>query len=119
MLWSSMRLKWFHHLPWDFKMKSGKTLWDEIALHYQQGVDEVRGMQQSWEKQKAIVDEERWNHVAMLLAVQEKEAVWWRNSCLLYFQTFSKMPLPDGVEKSDKTLEYYKSLNFPYAPGRG
>lgn len=110
-------LLWFHHLPWDYQMKSGKTLWDEIALHYQKGVDEVRGMQQSWEKQKAIVDEERWNHVAMLLSVHEQEAVWWRNSCLLYFQTFSKLPLPEGVEKSDQTLEYYKKLNFPYAPG--
>ncbi len=112
-------LLWFHHLAWDFKMKSGKTLWDEIALHYQKGVDEVRQMQQTWKEQQKKVDPERWKHVNMLLAIQEKEAVWWRNSCLLYFQTFSKKPLPKGVEKSDKTLEYYMGLNFPYAPGRG
>jgi alpha-glucuronidase len=52
-----------------------------------------------------------------LLAIQEKEAVWWRNACLLYFQTFSKMPIPARYEKPDQTLEYYKSLNFPLAPG--
>ena len=112
-------LLWFHHLPWDFKMKSGKTLWEEIALHYQQGVDEVRQMQQKWKEQQSTVDKERWEHVNMLLSIQEQEAVWWRNSCLLYFQTFSKRPLPKGVEKSDKTLEYYMDLKFPYAPGRG
>lgn len=110
-------LLWFHHLPWDFKMKSGKTLWEELALHYQRGVDEVRQMQVTWKAQQQTVDTERWEHVNMLLAIQEKEAVWWRNSCLLYFQTFSRRPLPAGVEKSDKTLEYYMGLSFPYAPG--
>lgn len=112
-------LLWFHHLPWDYKMNSGRTLWDEIALHYQQGVNEVRQMQTTWKQVQPLVDVERWEHVNMLLAIQEKEAVWWRNSCLLYFQTFSKKPFPKGVEKSDQTLDYYKSLNFPFAPGRG
>ncbi len=110
-------LLWFHHLPWDFKMKSGKTLWDEICLHYQQGVDEVRQMQQTWEQQKDKVDAERWEHTKMLLAIQEEEAVWWRNACLLYFQTFSKRPFPSGVEKADKPLAYYQGLKFPFAPG--
>lgn len=110
-------LLWFHHLPWDFKMKSGKTLWDEICLHYQQGVNEVRQMQQTWENQKEKVDEERWEHTKMLLAIQEEEAVWWRNACLLYFQTFSKKPFPAGVEKADKPLAYYQGLKFPFAPG--
>ncbi len=53
----------------------------------------------------------------MFLEIQEKEAVWWRNACVLYFQTFSKMPIPAGLEKPDKTLEYYESLKFPNAPG--
>jgi alpha-glucuronidase len=51
--------------------------------------------------------------------MQVKEATWWRNACLLYFQTFSKMPLPAGYEKPAQTLEYYMSLKFPYAPGNG
>jgi alpha-glucuronidase len=53
----------------------------------------------------------------MLLGIQEKDAVWWRNACLLYFQTFSKMPIPAHYEQPDQSLEYYKSLRFPYAPG--
>ena len=110
-------LLWFHHLPWDFKMKSGKTLWDELCLRYQQGVNEVRQMQQTWENQKEKVDEERWEHTRMLLAIQEEEAVWWRNACLLYFQTFSKKPFPAGVEKADKPLAHYQDLKFPFAPG--
>jgi alpha-glucuronidase len=63
------------------------------------------------------IDNQRFTQVKMLLATQEKEAVWWRNACLLYFQTFSKMPIPDGFEKPDRTLDYYRSLKFPYAPG--
>ena len=55
----------------------------------------------------------------MFLSIQEKDAEWWRNACLLYFQTFSKMPLPNGYEKPAHILEYYKSLKFTYAPGNG
>ena len=110
-------LLWFHHVPWNFKLKSGRNLWEELCYKYYSGVDSVRWMQQAWDKMKAHTDLERFQQVKMLLAIQEKEAVWWRNSCLLYFQTFSKMPLPAGYEKPDQTLAYYQSLSFPYAPG--
>ena len=110
-------LLWFHRVPWDYKMKSGKTLWDEMALHYQKGVDDVRKMQSLWDSLNGYIDMERFAYVKSLLEIQEKEAVWWRNSCLLYFQTFSNMPLPEGVEKSDKSLEYYMNINELYMPG--
>jgi alpha-glucuronidase len=110
-------LLWFHHVRWDYRMTSGKTLWEELCLHYYAGVDAVRGYQRTWEGLKGKVDDERFNHVKMLLAAQEKEAVNWRNSCVLYFQTFSKMKIPVGLEVPDKTLEYYMGLEFPYAPG--
>jgi alpha-glucuronidase len=74
-------------------------------------------MQQLWNKQKNKVDAERFRQVTMLLSVQEKEAVWWRYACLLYFQTFSNMSIPSNYEQPDQTLEYYKSLRFPFAPG--
>jgi alpha-glucuronidase len=112
-------LLWFHHVPWDYKLKSGRTLWDELCLRYQSGVDGVRRMQKQWESLRASIDEERFRHVQMMLAVQEEEAKWWRDACLQYFQTFSKRPLPQGVEKPAKPLEYYKKLKFPYAPGNG
>jgi alpha-glucuronidase len=110
-------LLWFHHLPWTYKMKSGRTLWEELCYQYNAGVDSVRWMQQTWNSLKSKIDQQRFNHVKMLLQVQEDEAVWWRNACLLYFQTFSKMPIPVKYEKPDKTLEYYMQLRFPFAPG--
>jgi alpha-glucuronidase len=76
-------------------------------------------MQHQWNGLKNFIDEEKFQQVKMFLSIQGKEAVWWRNACLLYFQTFSKMPIPAGYEKPDHTLEYYESLKFPYAPGNG
>lgn len=112
-------LLWFHHAAWNHKMKSGKILWDELCTKYQEGVDTVRWMQQQWNSLKNFIDEERFDQVKMFLKIQEKDAEWWRNACLLYFQTFLKLPIPSNVEKTDHTLDYYKSLRFPYAPGSG
>ena len=112
-------LLWFHHVRWDHKMRSGRTLWEELCAKYYEGVDSVRRMQKSWNAIKLYVDPERFEQVRMLLAIQEKEAVWWRNACLLYFQTFSAMPIPAKYERPNKTLEYYKSQHFPFAPGNG
>ncbi|WP_026945117.1 alpha-glucuronidase family glycosyl hydrolase [Algoriphagus marincola] len=110
-------LLWFHHIPWDFQMKSGKTLWEELALHYDSGVKTALEMKENWQKLEGQLDEERFHHVNQLLSVQIEEARWWRNACLLYFQTFSGKPFPDEIEKPQGDLEYYKSLRFPFAPG--
>jgi alpha-glucuronidase len=112
-------LLWFHHVAWDHKMRSGKTLWDELCYKYNSGVDSVRWMQKTWDKMKGLIDEERFNQTKMFLMIQEKDAMWWRNACLLYFQTFSKMPIPSNYEKPDHTLDYYKGLRFQFAPGNG
>lgn len=110
-------LLWFQHVAWDHKMKSGRTLWDELCKKYYSGADSVQWMKNEWLKQKNKIDEQRFNQVRMLLNIQIDEAKWWRNACLLYFQTLSKMPIPADYEQPDKTLEYYKSLRFPFAPG--
>ncbi|PRY13863.1 alpha-glucuronidase [Pontibacter ummariensis] len=110
-------LLWFHHLPWDYKVKSGRTLWDEMALRYQGGVDSVRQMQQTWNALEGKIDPERFKHVQTFLEIQEQEAEWWRDAVLLYFQTFSKRPLPEGVEKPEHTLEYYMQLDPKFVPG--
>lgn len=110
-------LLWFHHLPWDYKLKNGEILWDGIALKYQEGVDQVDDMIKTWEAAKPFLNEEQFNEVHMLLQIQLKEAKWWRDACLLYFQTFSNLPLPKSVEKPAHSLEYYQSLKFPFAPG--
>ena len=107
-------LLWFHHLPWDYKMPSGKILWDELVAYYYKGVDEVRGMRKLWDSMEGKIDAERFNHVKQLLKVQEDEAIWWRDGCVLYFQTFSKRPIPSQYEHPKHTLEYYKRIPFPY-----
>ena len=112
-------LLWFHHVSWNHKMKSGNTLWNDLSAKYQTGVDSVRWMQRQWNSLENLIDKDRFHQVKMLLNIQEKEAVWWKDACLLYFQTFSKLPIPAFVEKPLNSLEYYKSLRFPFAPGIG
>jgi alpha-glucuronidase len=110
-------LLWFHHVSWDYKLKNGQTLWNGLALKYQEGVNQVAAMQNVWNKTQQYVDEERFKEVQMLLEIQHKEAKWWRDACLLYFQQYSKKELPLGVEKPTQSLDYFKSLKFPFAPG--
>ena len=112
-------LLWFHHVSWDHKMKSGRNLWDELCYRYYSGVDSIKAIQTEWNSLKASIDEERFKQVQMLLSIQVNDAIWWRNACLLYFQTFSKKPIPSKFEKPDHSLEYYKNLRFPFAPGNG
>ncbi len=122
-LWENMQdceeknLLWFHHVPWNFKMKSGRTLWNELCYNYYKGAERVTAMQKTWDGLQSYVDKQRFSEVKMLLKVQEEEAIWWRNACLLYFQTFSKQPIPKEYPQPDKSLDYYKNLRFPYAPG--
>jgi alpha-glucuronidase len=110
-------LLWYHHVPWDYKMKSGRTLWDELSLHYQHGVDEVRAMQRDWDSLQGKIDDERFTHVKQRLVRQEKDARDWRDACLLYFQQFSKQPLPAGVEPPAHDLAYYEAIKLRDMPG--
>jgi len=107
-------LLWFHHVPWNYRMSSGKTLWGELALHYQRGVDWVRLTRKKWDKLATVIDSERHMAVSKKLEIQERDAVWWRDACLLYFQGFSKRPLPSGVEKPAHTLEEYKAKSLAW-----
>jgi alpha-glucuronidase len=84
---------------------------------YHRGVREVSQMRDQWQSLRGRIDDERFEHVRMLLDIQVKEAVWWRDACLSYFQTFSRMPFPEGYERPSHSLEYFKGLRFPYAPG--
>jgi len=116
-------LLWFHHLPWDYKMstripseKSGHTLWEEICYHYYAGAASVPKMQSDWNSLEGKIDPEIFRHVQCMLKIQAKEAIWWRNACVLYFQSISKRPIPADLAKPDKDLQYYQNLSFPYAP---
>jgi alpha-glucuronidase len=110
-------LLWFHHVPWDYRTKSGRILWDELVYRYTHGVDTVREMGSEWQSLAPFVDTERHAQVAAFLKIQENEAKWWRDASIAYFQTFSKRPLPAGSAPPEHSLEYYKSLEFKYAPG--
>lgn len=110
-------LLWFHHLPWDYQMRSGRTLWDEIVLTYEEGIDFVNEMSRKWDTLKPYVDLERFENVAINLRIQEREAKWWRDACVAYFQSIAMLPLPVGTYPPEKTLEAYKAIQFPYAPG--
>ncbi|HQR35876.1 MAG TPA: alpha-glucuronidase family glycosyl hydrolase [Blastocatellia bacterium] len=107
-------LVWFHHVPWDYRMKSGRIFWDELALHYQRGVDWVRATRKDWDALSGVIDAERHAAVVKKLAIQERDAVYWRDACLLYFQIFSKRPLPVGVEKPARTLDEYKAKSLTW-----
>lgn len=110
-------LLWFHHVPWDYKLKNGESLWNGLALKYQAGVEEVKEMKSTWASLKKYVDPQRFKEISMMLDIQLQEAKWWRDSCLLYFQQFSQEPLPTTIKKPTKTLEHFQSLRFPFAPG--
>jgi len=112
-------LLWFHHLAWDYRMPSGRTLWAEMIAHYEHGVASVADMQQRWQKLKPMIDAQRYEETAQRLARQLKEAQWWRDASIAYFQSVNGLPLPPGVKAPPQTLDYYKSLTFPYAPGHG
>jgi len=110
-------LLWFHHVPWTHRMPSGRTLWDELVTRYTQGVDEVAAMNAEWAKLKPYVDAERFELTADFLRMQLSDAKLWRDASIAYFQSFSGLPMPAGVTAPEHTLDYYKALKFPYAPG--
>ncbi len=105
-------LLWFHHVPWSYKMRSGKSLWEEINLHYSAGVEGVRTMVSEWKALQGKIDPEEFDHVTKKLEKQQQLATWWRNSCISYFQQFSKLPVPGNLEKPAESLDYYMKYDF-------
>ncbi len=110
-------LLWFHHLPWTYVMPSGRTLWDELVIHYTDGEKEVGEMAATWQKMKPYVDAERFNKTADFFEIQKSDAKLWRDASIAYFQSVSGLPLPAGMAAPEHPLSYYKALTFPYAPG--
>jgi len=110
-------LLWFQHVPWDQEIElTGRTVWEELVWRYDHGLDEVRAMRRHWETLRGSVDEQRFAEVSAYLAIQEREAKWWRDACIAYFESVSHRPLPAGVAPPEHPLFYYEALRFPYAP---
>ena len=103
---------WFHHLPWDYKMKSGRTLWDELCYTYQEGIDEAASFIKVWESVEKYVDSQRYENIHRKIVRQAKDAIWWRDACMLYFQTFSGMPIPEDCTEPQHTLEELRRVRL-------
>jgi alpha-glucuronidase len=112
-------LLWFHHVPWDYRMHSGRPLWAELVDRYTRGVEQVKQMRETWRGLGGMVDAERNAQVTAFLAIQQKEAQWWRDASIAYFQSINGRALPDGYAPPAHPLDYYEALTFPYAPGHG
>lgn len=106
-------LLWFHHVPWKYKMKSGNTLWQELCFYYQRGVNNVRKFREIWERMFPYVDYERHEAVAHRLDIQISDAIWWKDGCLEYFRTFSRMKYPRGVDRPVFKLKKLKKIKLP------
>ncbi len=121
--WSDRRtmdqdyLLWFHHVPWDFRVQSGRTLWQELAARYDRGVATVSDMRATWQTLAPFVDRQRFKAVSDMLEIQQEEAQWWRDASLAYWQDVNGLALPAGTAAPAMTLDEYRALEFPEAPG--
>jgi alpha-glucuronidase len=111
-------LLWFHHVPWDFPMPSGKPLWSELIARYDRGVATVAAMAKTWASLEPYVDPERFADTADYLHIQGEEARWWRDASIAYWQSVNHLPLPASVRPPAHPLAWYQALSFPEAPGQ-
>jgi alpha-glucuronidase len=102
-------LLWFHRVSWDRRLRNGRTLWDNLCVRYDTGVQQVRDYQRLWDRMEPFVDAERFTHVQRRLRTQSRDAVWWKDACLLYFQTFSRQPIPYDIERPVHNLDELKA----------
>ncbi len=112
-------LLWFHHVPWEHRLRSGRTVWEELVHRYSRGVGQVAAMRGTWDTLQEQVDAERHAQVAAFLRIQQDEAQWWRDASVAYFQSINGRPLPAGEAPPPRPLPWYQSLQFPHAPGDG
>ena len=110
-------LLWFHHLPWEHRMKSGRILWEELCYRYDAGVRSVGRLRSEWASLQEHIDAERFSEVSTLLAKQERDARIWRDACTLYFQTFSGKPFPADFDPPQHDLQWYKAHTYEDIPG--
>ncbi len=104
-------LLWFHHLPWKYIMKDGHTLWDALCFKYDSGVKSVRTFQKTWNTMESYVDAARFADVQKLLQRQARDAQYWKDACILYFQQFSRMPIPYEVDPPMYDLDFLMKYN--------
>jgi len=109
-------LLWFHHVGWSERLRSGRSLWEALLADYQAGVDTARWMRRTWDGMADLVDPERFRRTQAFLHIQEAEARWWRDASVLYWQSFSHLPLPPNYETPAHDLDWYRRLRCPPDP---
>ena len=112
-------LLWFHHVPWGktIQHRCGtqvmrESLWNALCHHYQHGLDEARAMQRDWERCQGLIDADTFADIQRRLRIQTRDAQWWKDGCLLYFQTFSTLPFPDDVEPAVHDLDKLRAIKL-------
>lgn len=109
-------LLWFHHVPWDYIMSNGLTLWDNLCYTYDHGVSEAEKFVKTWKSIQPYISKEKYEHMVSRFERQAKDAWWWRDACLLYFQQFSRRPLPPDCPSPRHTLkelmEYHLDMDI-------
>jgi alpha-glucuronidase len=103
-------LLWFHHIAWNKKLSTGNSLWEELCYRYYDGAKQVKTLQNDWEKLKNNIDPDTHESVSARLKIQEKEAIWWRDACVLYFKEYAKMPIPASLTPPNRSLDEVKKL---------
>jgi len=111
-------LLWFHHVGWDYRMKSGKPLWNELVGRYSLGVRQVADMHSAWKALAPYIDKDRFEKTDVFLSIQQREAQWWRDASLAYWMSRSGLALPAGEAPPARTLAEYEAITWPYEPGR-
>lgn len=110
-------LLWFHHVPWNYRMRDGSSLWQALVDHYDRGVGTVEANRREWQSLRPYVDAERFAAVSADLDKQVLEARWWRDASIAYWQSLSKLPLPPGHSPPAHPLSWYEAIHFDNVPG--
>ena len=103
-------LLWFHHADWNHKCQTGRTLWNEMCYRYQNGLNGARQMLRMWNSTEGNIDSRLFNDIQEKMHIQVRDAEWWKDACLNYFQTFSKQPISDTTEPPVHSLNEVKKI---------
>lgn len=105
-------LLWFHHVPWNYPMPSGMTMWEQLCASYQRGVDKVAEFQRVWDTAAPVVCPDLYSDVRGRLMTQMRDACWWRDACLLYFSQYSGRPIPLDIPRPVHTLDDMRTIDL-------